>query len=161
MDLARQVNEDLSRDAPAASEELTAAEVQLGEARKRLDALYEAIEQGNIPFATLAPRIQERQEQVAELEETLELLREREAAAGPLHFDEATVALYVDRLREMLSGVPGHARTRPGPSVRGPTVGVSTAPYEHSRRWNRQRQGQGHRCAGHGRSTEGLPPTGS
>ena len=109
-DLARMVNDELTAAAREAVGEVSAVEGQLITARQRLERLYDALESGKIDLDALAPRLVRSRERVTELEEALELHRARAEAAEPLCLDEATVALFVDRLRELLATGSAGAR---------------------------------------------------
>ncbi|MBM4369099.1 MAG: hypothetical protein FJ102_22985, partial [Deltaproteobacteria bacterium] len=79
-----------------------ALDAQIGEARRRLDNLYRAIEDGSLDLSILAPRIREVKAQVDEL--TARQARLATAATPVVRIaDAATIDRYVERLREVLA----------------------------------------------------------
>ena len=96
------VNAEANAAGDAARAEATAVTAQLAEARRRLDNLYRAIEDGGLDLSILAPRIREVKTQVDELTAKQGLLASRSTPVLRIA-DEATIARYVQRLRSVLA----------------------------------------------------------
>ncbi len=110
-DLLLLVNEESLAANQAADADAEAMKSQLAEGRRRLDNLYRAVEDGAMDLGVLAPRIREVKASVDEL--TLRHARLTAAATAPAPYvaDEATIALYVERLKEILAtGTPNAQR---------------------------------------------------
>ena len=104
------VNAEADAAGVAARAEATALDAQVAEARRRLDNLYRAIEDGALDLSILAPRIREVKAQVDEL--AARQARLATAAAPVVRIaDAATIDRYVERLREVLAtGTPNAQR---------------------------------------------------
>ncbi|MFM2248177.1 MAG: hypothetical protein RL071_4252, partial [Pseudomonadota bacterium] len=96
------VNEEANTGSAAARAEIEAATAQLNEAKRKLDNLYRAIEDGGIELSVLAPRIRTVKAQVDDLTAARDALV---TAGTPVLrlADEATIARYVARLHETLA----------------------------------------------------------
>ncbi|MEZ4321145.1 MAG: hypothetical protein R3F61_26940 [Myxococcota bacterium] len=96
------VNEEADAAGAAARAEVDAVAAQLAEAKRRLDNLYRAIEDGALDLSILAPRIREVKAQYDELTATHAAL----AAAGTPVIrlaDDVTITRYVERLQTALA----------------------------------------------------------
>ncbi len=101
-DLVGRVNAELSEDAESAQAEAAAIEARLAEARRKLDRLYAALEDGALDLDALAPRIRQWKATVDELEAGLSAAR-RDAAGKVIHLvDEGTIRRYLDGLHTLL-----------------------------------------------------------
>jgi hypothetical protein len=105
------VNAEADTASHAALAEAEAVAAQLAEARKKLDNLYRAIEDGGLDLSILAPRIREVKTRVDELDARRALLPTASTPVVRLA-DEATIARYVERLHAVLAtGTPAAQRT--------------------------------------------------
>lgn len=105
------VNAEADTASHAAVAEAEAVATQLAEARKKLDNLYRAIEDGGLDLSILAPRIREVKTRVDELDARRALLATASTPVVRLA-DEATIARYVERLHAVLAtGAPAAQRT--------------------------------------------------
>jgi site-specific DNA recombinase len=105
------VNEEANAGSAAARAEVDAVAGQLADAKRKLDNLYRAIEDGALDLSILAPRIREVKAQV----DVLSAKRDALANAGTPDVrlaDDATITRYVDRLHAALD--PGSAITQQG-----------------------------------------------
>ncbi len=104
------VNEEADAVGQAARAEVGAATAQLADARRKLDNLYRAIEDGGIDLSILAPRIREVKAHVDTL--TANHARLATASTPVVRLaDDATIARYVERLRAILAtGTPNAQR---------------------------------------------------
>lgn len=104
------VNTEANAASQTARAEASAVSAQLTEARRRLDNLCRAIEDGGLDLSILAPRIREVKAQVDEL--TARQGRLATASTPVVRLaDDATIARYVARLRAVLaSGTPNARR---------------------------------------------------
>ncbi|HNH49514.1 MAG TPA: recombinase family protein, partial [Myxococcota bacterium] len=109
-DLLDMVNSEAEAAGAAARAEITAVAAQLADGRRRLENLYQAIEDGALDLSILAPRIRDVKAQVDELGYRHARLS---AASTPVVriADAATIDRYVGRLREVLAtGTPNAQR---------------------------------------------------
>lgn len=92
----------LPRGRRTARAEAEAVDAQLVEARRKLDNLYRAIEDGGLDLSVLAPRIREVKARVDELTVRRDTLA---TASTPVVriADEATLTRYVERLQSVLA----------------------------------------------------------
>lgn len=105
------VNAEADTSSQAARAEAEAVDAQLAEAKRKLDNLYRAIEDGTLDLSMLVPRIREVKARVDELTARKEALA---SASTPVVriADEATLARYVERLQSVLAtGSPAAQRT--------------------------------------------------
>lgn len=112
-DLLDLVNEEANEASRAARAEADALAERLAVARRKLENLYRAIEDGGLDPSILAPRIREVKGQVDD--RTAQQARHATAGAAVVRIaDEATIARYVERLRAVLAtGTPNAQRTFP------------------------------------------------
>ncbi len=105
------VNAEADTVSHAAVAEAAAVTTKLADARKKLDNLYRAIEDGGLDLSILAPRIREVKARVDELTAKQSVLATASTPVVRLA-DEATIARYVERLHAVLAtGSPGAQRT--------------------------------------------------
>jgi len=100
--LVELVNEEANTGSAAARAEVEAATAQLNDAKRKLDNLYRAIEDGGIELSVLAPRIRTVKAQVDDLTTARDALV---TAGTPVLrlADEATIGRYVARLHQTLA----------------------------------------------------------
>ena len=102
-ELLRLVNEDMDEDAQQVERELEALGAQEAEARKRLDALYEALESGKLDLSDLAPRIRQWKGRCEDLAvRRADLLARAEAPAAAV-VGEVAIRRYVEGLHRLLA----------------------------------------------------------
>jgi len=101
-ELVRIVNQDLDVETQQAGRELDAVRSQRADAQKRLDRLYEALEDGKLDLADLAPRIRKWRSRRDELAIKHDGLQTQAAGPPALLVSEATIELYVHALHRLL-----------------------------------------------------------
>jgi site-specific DNA recombinase len=95
--LVELVNEEANAGSTAARAEVDAVAARLADAKRKLDNLYRAIEDGGLDLAILAPRIREVKAQVDELTAKRDALATASTPVVRLA-DDATITRYVERL---------------------------------------------------------------
>lgn len=96
------VNEEANAGSAAARAEVDAVAAQLADAKRKLDNLYRAIEDGALDLSILAPRIREVKAQVDELTAKRDALATAGTPVVRLA-DDATITRYVERLHAALA----------------------------------------------------------
>lgn len=104
--LVAETNRALSEERQELEEERRILSRRLREVRARLDRLLDVIETGEEPPQALWERARERQAEVAELEERLEILDRRLGALGATEIELKEAVRYVTFLRKRLEGYP-------------------------------------------------------
>lgn len=100
--LVKAANEEIGNQTEVNSEKLAVTEKQLVEAKKKLDHLIDAVENGQAVAADLADRIHERTMQ-CDLMETQKMELGQKLKGGTVEFiSHAAVLAYVDNLRSLL-----------------------------------------------------------
>ncbi len=96
------VNAELSANSRLAAEEIAAVTGQIDEARKKLDRLFEVLEQGHLEMAVLAPRIREWKGRVDDLVARKQELDGQVGGTVVRLVSEHTIRGYVEGLHRLL-----------------------------------------------------------